>query len=129
MVHGGFVKKNRYYRNSVFPCGSTDFSAAIEFKVKVFTRAYERFQIEKTDLPEFPESCRNHAGRLEDFALFSTSHLLFNGNPWDDWPEEIKYREPATQDAMQESLETMIRKEKFFQYLILRIGGESEKVC
>ncbi len=120
MVHDGFIEKTDITEIPAFPCGTTDFSAVIEFKETVFTLAFERFQKKITGLPEYLEFCRINTGWLEDFALFSALHRRFNGDLWSDWPEEIKYREPAALDAMRESLEIMIGKEKFLQYLFFR---------
>ena len=120
MVHDGFLNKTDIDKIPSFPCGTIDYNAAIRFKEKIFSLAYERFRIEKNGLPDYHEFCRNNAGWLEDFALFASLDRHYNGQIWSSWPDEIKYREPFALDAIGRSLEKMIEKEKFLQYIFYK---------
>ncbi|MDO8872876.1 MAG: 4-alpha-glucanotransferase [Methanoregula sp.] len=119
MVRDGFLNKTDVAAIPPFPCGTVDFNAAIRFKEKIFSLAYDRFK-DKTRLPEFDEFCRNNAGWLEDFALFTSLDRHYNGICWSSWPDEIKYREPAALDAIGQSLKKMVGKEKFLQFIFYK---------
>ena len=47
MVHDDFIEKTEITEIPAFPCGTTSFSAVIEFKETVFTLAFERFRKKK----------------------------------------------------------------------------------
>jgi 4-alpha-glucanotransferase len=119
MVRDGFLKKTDITAIPHFPCGTVDFIAAIQFKERIFSLAYDRFK-EKTRLPEYDEFCRNNTGWLEDYTLFTSLDRHFKSRSWNGWPEEIQHREPAALDNLRQSLKTIIDKEKFLQYIFYK---------
>lgn len=120
MVTDGFLNKTDIPTIPSFPCGTVDFNAVIRFKERIFSLAYDRFRIEKTGLAEYEEFCRNNAGWLDDFALFTSLDRHYNGNIWSSWPEEIQYREPSALETIGQSLKKMTEKEKFLQYIFYK---------
>ena len=120
MVSDGFLNKTDLDRIPSFPSGTVDYNAVIRYKERIFSLAYERFRIKKNGLSEYKKFCKNNAGWLEDFAVFTSLDRYYNGHIWSNWPDEIKYREPLALDAIRQSLKQMIEKEKFLQYIFYK---------
>jgi 4-alpha-glucanotransferase len=120
MVRDGFLQKSDISEIPQFPCGAVDYYAAIPFKERLFSLAYERFRKEKTGHTDYCEFCGNNSRWLEDFALFTSLHRHFNGRLWSSWPDEIKYRNPSALEETGRSLKKMTDKEKFLQYIFYR---------
>ena len=116
MVRDGFLKKTDIEKIPQFPCGAVDYNAVIQLKERIFSLAYDRFK-EKTSLPEYDDFCRNNAGWLEDYALFTSLDQYYKSSSWNGWPEQTQHREPAALDELRQSLKTIIDKEKFLQYI------------
>ena len=119
MVIDGFLKKTDVAAIPHFPCGAVGFNTVIQFKKRIFSLAYDRFK-EKTGIPGFDEFCRNNAGWLDDFALFTSLDQNYKCSSWNSWPEEIQHREPAALDAMRLSLKKMVDQEKFLQFIFFK---------
>jgi 4-alpha-glucanotransferase len=120
MIKDGFLHDHDISGVPAFPRGIVDFDAAIRFKEQLFSRAYERFRRDQTGRTGYDEFCRNNSRWLEDFALFTSLHRHYTGSSWSTWPKAIKYRDPAALDAMRQTLQKNIEREKFLQYMFFR---------
>lgn len=112
-------------RDRAFPPEKVDFEAVIPFKHGVLERAWTRFQAgARTDLrAAYGQFCSDHAGWLEDYALFRALKAKFDGAHYLEWPEELARREAAALDNARHELKDQIEKICFVQFLLFRQAG------
>ncbi len=59
----------------------------------------------------------DNADWLEDYALFMALKTRFRGASWQEWPREIKQREPQAMEQCRSALDAEIRFWKFIQFV------------
>jgi 4-alpha-glucanotransferase len=111
-----------------FPRGRIEYAAARAFRKPLLLEAHRRFLSAGRD--EGHEAfCREHRGWLEDFALFRALKGRFPGRAWNEWPPELRDREPGALAGAREELSGEIAEEKFIQYLFFRQWEELRGYC
>jgi 4-alpha-glucanotransferase len=111
-----------------FPKERVDFPAVIAYKEKLFAKTYERFRKRKR-LADYERFCREHDSWLSDYALFMALKKHFNGRCWNEWPAEIRDREPAALQKIKEKLAAEVEKEKILQYLFFDQWQKLKEHC
>jgi 4-alpha-glucanotransferase len=102
-----------------FPRGRIHYDAAISFKQRLFPLAQGRFR--QQERPEdYERFCAENAAWLDDFALFVALKERLDGRPWQDWPRDLRDRNPESLRAAEESLAERIEEEKVLQHLFQR---------
>jgi 4-alpha-glucanotransferase len=105
-----------------FPADHVDYGPLIEFKNRLWRRAWENFQ--KGRAPglrqPFAAFCRERAAWLEDFALFMALKDAHGGVSWQSWPEELILRQPAALVRARRELRGVIDLYQFRQFLFFR---------
>jgi 4-alpha-glucanotransferase len=71
----------------------------------------------KTDYREFIEA---HASWLNDYALFMALREEQGGRAWQDWPENLRDRDPAALEAAQKRLSRALEQVCFEQFIFFR---------
>ncbi|WP_345986017.1 4-alpha-glucanotransferase [Sulfurimonas sp. HSL-1656] len=71
---------------------SVDFDAVIARHTQMLMKAHARFR----PAAAFDAFCADHAAWLDDYALFMALKTYFNERVWNEWPENIRLREPET---------------------------------
>ena len=106
----------------VWDAQKTDYGAVLEFKTKLFHKAYERFvhTPDKLLLEEFEDFCLLQKFWLDDYALFMALKDLFGGIPWNKWPEDIRLRRDTEIDRYRSELHSEIEFQQYMQYLFFR---------
>jgi 4-alpha-glucanotransferase len=103
-----------------FPAGRVDFGPVITYKLRVLDRAFERFQATRGPLrQEFEAFAREHAGWLDDYALFMSLKQSL-GAVWSDWDEPLALRRPAALAAARARLARAIDAQRFQQFVFFR---------
>jgi 4-alpha-glucanotransferase len=99
-----------------FNAGRVDFPAAGACKERLFEQAYQRF---KTDAnkAKFAEFCTQNRYWLDDFVLFNTLKSHYNRLSWNQWPQEIRDRNPDALQAVRTELQDIIERQKFLQFV------------
>ena len=96
-----------------------DYGTIFESKNKVLKRAYDNFK--KGNLKELAQKIEKfkteNAFWLEDYALYMSLKNYFKLVSWQEWPDDIKKREPEAIKKYQESLKDEIGFWSFVQYL------------
>jgi len=103
----------------VRPCfdeDRVDFEAVSAYKHSLFRAAYRRF-MESHDKSGFEEFRRRNSGWLHDYSLFMVIKGLYGGRPWQDWPDELKSRDPEALSRLFEENADECRYHDFLQYL------------
>lgn len=96
-----------------------DYGTIFESKNKVLKRAYDNFK--KGNLKELAQKIEKfkteNAFWLEDYALYMSLKNYFKLVSWQEWPDDIKKREPEAIEKYKESLKDEIGFWSFVQYL------------
>ncbi|MBT8364018.1 MAG: 4-alpha-glucanotransferase, partial [Deltaproteobacteria bacterium] len=111
-----------------YHAGRVDFSTATAHKEKLLGLAYDRFQA-RGDHDEFDRFCRRHAGWLNDFVLFAALKSHYDGDSWNQWPTEIRDRDPDALSAVQHELGAHLQELKFRQYTFYRQWSDLRRYC
>ena len=90
-----------------------DFGMLYQNRAKILKLAFSRFK----DDDALDAFCRQHSSWLPDFALFMALKDKFQGAPWYQWSEELKFRQPDAIWAARQELKAEIRFFCFQQYL------------
>jgi 4-alpha-glucanotransferase len=125
MAREGWLMKNEIETVVGTPSGPNrvDYSAVREYKTTLFHKAYERFANERKHLSEYTTFCRQQAYWLEDFALYVVLKDIFNGEPWNKWPEDIRMRKTIAIEKYRNNYSDQIAEVKFLQYVFYKQWG------
>ncbi len=93
MVNEGLLDESDVDPDPSFPKEKVDYEAVIAYKKKLFNLAYERFK-EKRNNYEYEKFCSENSHWLDDYALFASLRFHFHGQVWNEWPREIRDRDP-----------------------------------
>ena len=91
LVEAGFLTRKEV---EACDCGKAardiDYGKLYENRMPLLKLAYER-SLEKPD-PKFTAFWTENAWWLDDYGLFMAVKDIFDGNSWDQWAEDIRYR-------------------------------------
>ncbi len=93
-----------------------DFGILYRQRYRLLRLAYGRFD----DQAALEAFCTEQCGWLPDFALFMALKDRFGGQPWYEWPRELKLRCPEAMWQARQELKEEIRFYCFVQYLFFR---------
>jgi 4-alpha-glucanotransferase len=111
LEHGGDTRGFNEYE--------VDFNAAGTYKYAALRRAFEFFKergsaVLREQLDAFESQ---QASWLRDFALFMALKQRFRNVSWQDWPEEIRTRDPETLERLADEMRDAIDFHAFIQFL------------
>ena len=80
-----------------FGAAAADFPRAAPWRLALLRQAAAAFRVRATTVEhaDFDAWCQQHAGWLEDHALFMAIDTACGGQPWWTWPAPLRWREPA----------------------------------
>ena len=90
-----------------------DFGLQYNNRLKVLRLAYNRF----TSGEAFDRFCSENACWLADFTLFMALKDRFQGKPWFQWEEKLKFRDPDALWQVRQELADEIRFYSFVQFV------------
>ncbi|MCI0376457.1 MAG: 4-alpha-glucanotransferase [Gemmataceae bacterium] len=99
-----------------------DFGAVISFKNQVLEKAWQLFQAGRGAKlqSEFADFCLDHAGWLDDYALFMALKEAQATPSWLDWPADLRRREGAAIEGPRRDLAELFGSQRFRQFLFFR---------
>jgi 4-alpha-glucanotransferase len=105
-----------------FSATTVEYGPAIAFKNRLLTRAWDMFQAGRGSglRPAFDDYCQKQALWLEDYALFVALKEAMGGKSWQEWPANLRRREPASLATARLDLSLSIGSQKFRQFLFHR---------
>jgi 4-alpha-glucanotransferase len=106
-----------------------DFEAAAAFKNRLFDIAFDRFQHKTEDEASFERFCVRQDFWLDAYALFAALKERFAGQPWIEWPLEIRRRSRDDLLAVRQELALAVQREKFLQYVFFRQWMQLKDYC
>ena len=104
-----------------FPADRVDFGPVIDFKNRLLTRAWENFQRGRAGhlRADFDQFVQQQVW-LSDFVLFKALKDAQQGKGWQDWPHELRTREPSALAKARQELADAIGRQQFRQFLFFR---------
>jgi 4-alpha-glucanotransferase len=111
-----------------FPRGRIQYDAAIAFKQRLFPLAQGRFKLQKKR-EDYEPFCSDSHAWLDDLALFVALKERFDGRPWQEWPPDLRDRDPGSLDAARRSLADRIEQERVLQYLFEKQWVALRRAC
>lgn len=99
-----------------------DFSALIPWKSRLLDAAFERFLsvAGPEDRRELEEFRSREQAWLADFSLFMALKEAQNGARWDEWPAEVRRRDPAALERARARLGGAVEKHAFRQFVFFQ---------
>lgn len=101
-----------------FPAVKVDYGAVIDWKLKLLDRAYANFKDHASAVLKkaYKKFCEENIEWLEDFALFMAIKESQGGISWDNWPEELRSRQPEALASFAKLNLDAIEKHKVRQF-------------
>jgi len=93
-----------------------DFGRLYNHRFRVLRQAFRRFRPDEA----YEAFVSEKSGWLRDYSLFMALKAENGGQPWLDWPEELKYRQEAALERKRQELAEEIGFHCFLQYLFDR---------
>lgn len=105
-----------------FPAAAVEYEKVVPFKVRLLQTALSRFRAgARPDLrPAFEQFCQDHAGWLDDYALFRALRARYNGAYFLEWPAELVRRAPDALAGARRELTDQVELVRFAQFLLFR---------
>ncbi|MDY0040250.1 MAG: 4-alpha-glucanotransferase [Desulforhabdus sp.] len=129
LIEQGFLHASEVQDRSDFADERVDFDKVSQYKYQLLQLAFERFVSHQGTDHEFNRFCEENAAWLDDYALFISLKKNFGGACWNEWPPELRDRDPAAIGEWKERLNNEIFAAKFFQYLFSRQWSALKKYC
>ncbi|MBS1156758.1 MAG: malQ [Proteobacteria bacterium] len=102
------------------PQDHVDFGALYKTKWPILFKTFETF-VATPDIAlpygDFEQFKQQHQFWLEPYTLFLAIKDLRHGQPWWEWPEELRFYSRARSAKLPESVQTCAQAHTFFQYL------------
>ncbi|MCA9184518.1 MAG: 4-alpha-glucanotransferase [Pirellulaceae bacterium] len=121
LVAEGFLAASDI-EHSPLPNEVVDFDAVLNLKLPLLQKSHETFLARKSSHwnDEFSSFCHEHAGWLDDYALFYALHDRMGTRTYLDWPDELVNRDQAAMDQWRCELAGEIDACRFRQFLFFR---------
>ena len=114
LIEAGLLEKSEVAdRNWSYRDDKVDFGTQYNNRLAVLRLAFNRF----ADQEALDAFCREQASWLPDFALFMALKGRNNGQPWYQWEDCLKFRDPEAIWKVRQELKEEIRFYCFVQYL------------
>jgi 4-alpha-glucanotransferase len=97
-----------------------DFGALYQLKLPILFSAHKTWRGSPSRVlsyGDFPEFQRKHAAWLDGYTLFSALKEHFNGQPWWEWPLELRSFARAQKSPLRQELAPRAEGFAFLQYL------------
>ncbi len=125
----GFLNEKEII-NSCLPFkNNIDFIQVYSIKNKLLETISQRFNNLTLYHEPHQQFCQQNSFWLEDYALFQSLKSYFQGKPWNQWPSEIKNRNPETIQKLKKELAHKMGQEKIWQFLFFYQWGQLKKYC
>ncbi|KAB3528809.1 4-alpha-glucanotransferase [Alkaliphilus serpentinus] len=93
-----------------------EFQRAMDYKLKVFRRAFSRFN-NADNSGEYESFLSNNSYWLFDYCFFMALKNHHNERPWNQWDDKIAYRTPEGIEHYKKLLREEIEFHHFLQYI------------
>jgi 4-alpha-glucanotransferase len=122
LVADGLLAPSDLNEVPAFSEQQVDYGAVIPFKHALLRKAYQCFasQASPQHRQAFAAFSAQHAGWLDDFALFMALKNAHGGQPWNTWERDIRLREPGAVATWRAHLPAEVEAQQFYQFLFFK---------
>ena len=121
LVREGLLEEADLATGRELPWDHVDYGQVIPFKLAALERAFDNFEAAGGGSREgFERFVSEHAGWLDDYALFMALKEQHGGVAWTEWPTPLRLREEAALEDARGQLGRAVRKHQFWQWLFHR---------
>jgi 4-alpha-glucanotransferase len=120
LVRAGLLAQEALAPLRALPSDHVDFGAIYQHKLPVLFSAHAAWRCEpQRPLPygSFDAFRQQHTGWLASYSLFSALKEHFKGQPWWEWPAELRSFKLASTSPLARSLASRSEAYEFLQYL------------
>ncbi|NPV61246.1 MAG: 4-alpha-glucanotransferase [Methanotrichaceae archaeon] len=128
LVEDGLLSDADLQRPPHFPAGRVDYPSAISFKRYLFGQAYQNFKAQG-DWSDYDAFCRDNAGWLDDYALFTSLRSMQRRRIWSSWPQELRDRDRTALERLENEQRERGNRVRFLQYLFFRQWFSLKRYC
>lgn len=109
--------------------GPVDYHAVTAHRATLLNAAFTRLKPHLPGGAAFQAFCGEHAGWLDDYALFTAIKAELGGAIWTDWPDPLKWRDPGALEDFSRAYAGQVLRQKFIQYLFFSQLAELRERC
>lgn len=128
LVQEGLLQESEAKGAAELPAAVVDYAAVRSRKEALLRLAYKRFR-ERGDGRDYEEFCRSQLHWLDDYALFMVLKSRFQGKIWNEWPQELRKRNPEALRSVREEMLEDFEMERFLQFLFFRQWTALKDYC
>ncbi|MBW1783840.1 MAG: 4-alpha-glucanotransferase [Deltaproteobacteria bacterium] len=128
LLEAGLISETDIKPPETFSAGRIDYDKVGAHKTRILEKAFLKFQ-EGPVQDDYNAFCSEHAGWLDDFALFTALKIQFKGKVWSEWPEALRDRRPDALKEAAQRLSQRVDKEKFLQWILFRQWFSLKSYC
>jgi len=118
LVKDGLLKQKNLKPPPAFTENKVNYSKVVRYKSRILKSAFENFKRQKNDCLQFKNFCSEQADWLGDYALFMALREVYKNKPWNEWPKDIRARQPQALKYYFEELSLKVEERKFYQYIL-----------
>ena len=111
-----------------FPHERMDDAVVRDWKERLLGAAWERFA-DRGERADFENFRAQESFWLEDFVLFSALWKHFDRRPWNEWPADLRDRDPGALSAFGERNRETVDRIRFEQYLFFLQWSALKAYC
>ena len=116
LIQDGLLAKKDVPTSPGFSVDRVNYHKTIDYKKKLFAKAFDRFRDQTRDL-EYEKFCSENEYWLDDFVLFVALKYRFDGRGWHEWPQDIRDREPEALQGARRELHEHVEMNRFLQFV------------
>lgn len=119
LVTEGLIDQAELEQAPQMPADRVDFGAVYDWKGGLLQRAYDKFRsvVGRNEPEAYIAFKKKSAWWLDDYALYRSAKAEFDSKQWNEWPEDIRFRDSDALTALSERLADRIEAQRFYQYL------------
>ena len=100
-----------------FPTDEVAYDRVRSFKTDALRRAHEGFEAHASEAARAGLAAfREAEDWLDDYALYAALADHFDGEPWSEWPAELRERDPDALEAARDDLASEVAYHEFVQF-------------
>ena len=111
----GWLQATDFARLPQSPSEAVDFGELVPAKMAVLRLAFDRFDVHQE--AGYHHFLQENAGWLDDFCLYMAIKDAHGGEPWTQWPADLRSRDAGALSAQRHDLAAEIDFHRFVQFI------------
>lgn len=127
LLQDGLIDEEDLSPGMVLPEGRVSYADVRMYKNRLLQKAFERFKNRQNSNYDGFLALNSHW--LEDFAAFLSAKEYFAEKPWNEWPSEVRDRDPKALEGLRNQISERIAYHKFVQFILFKQWHELKRYC